>query len=338
MGRGKAKIKFNVADMILQGSQAHSYIPELVRSPMFPVAAAMFNRAANTVRIGDVKLENNEVTAITLSTLIGLPIARVTKFAENYHVYISTSPLFYDLGRRLSTTNPAYAKNKLKSGSEHEVAEMFTSALNTSTTELSSMFYRMVDNLIDLKAGSSLHGSPVISSMSDELVTFIARVIQNEASLSDMPMGMRSEFDNKFNEYSKKRGKFTDALGITKEFAEGDKMVLIENATCKDACIFGTVKSRAMLNAIDTYANHGRLPSARLYDYAEVGTPLKWYPSYDAIPEEFRRQLDFAKVVLRNHDTPSNVDNSYTSDNYWLSIGAYKFSSNNGMVVNVFTM
>jgi hypothetical protein len=342
------KIKFNVHDVFMEGQNTAANRTMFVSSPLFPVFASLYNRSEGQIKVGLLSVVKTVdgyefVKDVPIVTQLGLPIAVLENQNSDYND-LSFSVLHNPLGdynfrsARVRTTNPKYLQNRLSRNSTHDAANAFDARLHRTKNLMNETVKNMIDRSIDKKFGSSLSGAPSFDSRkmaSDSLITFLARHFMGETHTTEMSPVQRHEFTNMFSKFTEAREKFKNALKDTADMVSTEKWLYLTNVN--GGVILGAIRPEPMSVALDKYMSDGELPSETQFAYMQESVPLKWYPSYDHIPEEHRVELEFSMVMLKAHTNSAEMLPSNQGEHFYYELGTYATCRSEGASVYVLT-
>lgn len=327
MGRSKSVKNFDYNALFLDNQTDAATRLEVARSPCLSVILAAYNLVGGNLRVGHVrKHQDGRVSKVNLVTPIGLPVALINMESPTYSFDLCYDASTGAMSSRLNTTNLRYMKSKLSAG--NELAAAVVERVNENNKFFSLSVYTMIDRLVDKAMGESVTSAPSFSSplsMDRELLTFMARYMAGEVTTLEMPNNLRAMFDSMYKEFSNKRAKFKEALISAREFVGGDKWFFMNNVN--NGVILGGIGSQPMLAAVEHYTNVGRMPSYSDYNFCDVTVPFKWYPSFQDIPEQYRRELEYSLVMLKTHRGVDEMIPNTGAREFWPEMGCYSAGS-----------
>lgn len=347
MGKQR-RITFNVKDIFLADQNSEEVRNIFLRSPLFGIVVAAYNRAKAQnldALVGKISLRDSTSTIVQRVSIVtpkGVPVATVSNLDTTYtSINFSTHSNHLELPehamRQLSSSNPKYVQSKLSVKSEHDAALSFDSALKSGYNFFNEMMRHVVDELVDHVNGGRTRYRPTISphSLTDEAVTFLVKVYAGELSMAQMRLDMRSHLDDTLKKYREQSAKFDGAIHKSTEFMDGEKWVLLENMN--SGVVVGCVSPSGMVEGLNGYKNVGSLPYISDLNYAQETIPFKWYPSFSDIPDETRRAIEFSMMMLKTH---RNSDDMLPKDcpggRFWIDMGCFSQTSwNNGVHFHV---
>lgn len=331
MGRTVKNFDFN--NLFMDNQTDAATRQEIARSPYVGVIIAAYNLVNGGLRVGRVQrvcgnvqspgpVYANRINVVNLVTPVGLPVARI-----NINSVQNTFDICYDaasggMSENLSTNNFRYMKNKLMS--RGDITQRFIDRVNANNGFFSACVYTMIDTLVDKAMGEATSSSPKFSSpmsMDRDLLTFMARHMAGEVTMLEMPNNLRAMFDTMYTEFSNKRVKFKEALQSACEFMDGDKWFFMNNVN--DGVILGAIGKQPMLAALENYMNHGSLPQSCEFNFCDTIVPFKWYPSFQDIPDQYRRELEYSLVMLKAHRGSDEFIPEAGVRQFWQEMGCY---------------
>lgn len=324
-------IKFNVHDIFMEGQNTVENRNLFVSSPLFPSFVSLYNRAAGRVKVGLLKTRQspegeNYISEVPIVNGLGFRVASLNNSNRKYDSLSFETMLsaFSKYGNTmLTTSNPKYIQSRLSAKSNHDAAARFDHTLSAINNAINSMIRNMVDSAIDKKFGKTITAVPMFfdgTFVSKSLITFLARYFVGEVTQSELSACMRNEFNSLFNTYCDNRSKFAAALADTRDMLSTEKWVYITNVN--GGVVLGAIHSEPMCEALDRYTSEGKLPS-ELETYARESVPFKWYPSFDDIPEDYRKALTFSMVMLKAHTGSAEILPTEVGEKFYYELGAY---------------
>ncbi len=324
---GRTKIKFNIDDLFLEGQHSSTEKQAFIRSPLFSIMTTIYNTTDKTVRVGQIISNQISTSADPKDTIMsavittpeGLSVGKLRCNRGTYD-YVSTSDGMIDPAANtlISTTSANYIRSKLSKNSEHVAASWLRRCAADGIHCISNAIRSVTDSLTDRAYGRSIVARPSIE-FSSEVGTFLANVAMGNLTMMQMPADIRHEFETKYSEYTNNSKKFYAAIDAAKNFFDQGKWVLIRNINA--GVVLGAISPDGAVAGLDIYRNGTGLPHGEINNYAHFTMRPKWYPSYEAIPDEYRRELDYALMVLKVH---RNADTLFPNSerDVWTDIGA----------------
>jgi hypothetical protein len=325
---GKAKIKFNTDDLFLEGQHSLTDKQNFLRSPLFPVVATMYNTTDRKIRVGHVVSNQVSTSADPKSTIMsamittpeGFMVGKV-RYNRGTFDFATVSDGVTDPSSNIliSTASANYLRAKLSKTSDHVAASWLRRVADDAIHCVSNVIRSISDIAVDRAYGKSISGRPMIR-YDDDTTTFLSNVVMGKTTMLQMPAEMRQVFDKKYDEYTISNNKFEEAIEKVKNFFDQGKWVLINEVN--NGVILGAITPDGAISGLDIYKSLNGLPHGGAHNFAPFSLRPKWYPSYDAIPEEYRRELDYGLMMLKVH---RNADSTATDPNVhdiWMDIGA----------------
>lgn len=332
MGRGKAKIKFDVRDLLFpeQHINEQETVQALIRSPLFSVITQVYNQSEKFLRVGKItKGAGGEVIDAEMVSPLGFLVCRlavsgVIGNGGSVNLYMPYHPMSLSADTNyLSTANPRYLQSKVKPDVGHPAGTGLKTKIDRAKNLMPDTLRYMLDTMIDRVFGESISSAPVfdVTKVHDSTSTFMARYMAGEVTLAEMPQNVRTNFKEVYDKYIEKCNKFKDSIQKGKDFVDGEKWVYITNVN--GGVVLGAIHPGPMLAALDVYAAGGSLPDFDSEEYKIVETvPFKWYKSFDHIPDEYRVGLEYSLVMLKTHTGASKLlpEPSHTYK-FWQEMG-----------------
>ena len=324
---GKAKIKFNTDDLFLEGQHSFMGKQNFIRSPLFPIVATMYNTTERKIRVGHIVSNQISTSAdpkeTVMSALLTTPEGfMVGKVRCNRGVFdfLATSDGVSAPSSNvlISSTSANYLKVKLSKNSDHVAASWLRRTSTDAICCISNVIRSITDTAVDRAYGRSVSSRPMVEYDSD-ITTFLSNVVMGRATMLQMPAEMRQIFESKYRDYTLNNNKFEEAIEKAKSFFDQGKWVLIREVN--NGVILGAIIPDGAVAGLDIYKIGNSLPNGECHDFARFSVMPKWYSCYDAIPEEYRRELDYALMMLKVH---RNADSLTPNDErgIWMDIGA----------------
>lgn len=326
----KPKIKFNTDEIFLEGQHTPEQKLVFTRSPLLSIALALYAASDKTVRVGYIRRYFNEVREAKIVTPEGFHVARISHSGGEDSEF--ACQIVSDItnaswgGGTIESKNRYYVCKHLAKDSKHPVAKGFRRTLAAAPKTVASILRRVVDSTVNDFYGNDERSRRAYLSFSSETETFLAHIAMGKATMAQMPREMREEFEAKYRTYEARSARFNTAISKAKEFYDRSKWGLVNNIN--DGIILFAIDNQPVVSALDMYNNSGSLPDAD-HSLVQYVVPPKWYPNYDAIPEEYRRELDYALMVLKTHaGGTTHFDGMFPSHNdiskakIWGDIGA----------------
>lgn len=326
----KPKIKFNTDEIFLEGQHTPEQKLAFTRSPLLSIALALYAASDKTVRVGYIRRYFNEVREARIVTPEGFNVARIS--------YDGTDDLEFACqvasdntsaswgGGAIESKNRHYVCKHLAKDSKHPVAKALRRTLAAAPKTVASILRRVVDSTVNDFYGNDERSHRAHLTFSSETEAFLAHIAMGKATMAQMPREMRQEFEAKYRTYEARSARFNTAISKAKEFYDRSKWGLVRDIN--DGIILFAIDNQPVVSALDIYNNSGSLPDAD-HSLVQYVVPPKWYPNYDAIPEEYRRELDYALMVLKTHaGGTTHFDGMFPSHNdifkakIWGDIGA----------------
>jgi len=342
---GRTKQAFNVNELFLAGQCDSDTRMKLVRSPLFGIVTNMYNRARSLgreIRVGFVSTHSfvghgnsmvDVVKEVNVVTPQGVSVAMIINNSPSYNhigVGIYGSHVEDAPCRALTSSNPKYIQSKFSLKSDHDVANSFDRAVAGAYEFFDVRVRGMLDDLVDNLYGERTVRAPCVdaSRLGNDLATFLLKLYAGERTLAEMPSDIRITADAHVKMYKEQRQKFDRAIAEAKEFMDGEKWFYVDNMN--KGVILGTIKPEPCRKALDVYSEAG-LPYTGSYEYVLTEANFQWYPSFNAIPEDTRKQLEFSMVMLKTHRNSHEMLPQNTSGaKFWLEMGCYSETSWNG--------
>ena len=334
MGRGKAKIKFDVRDLLFpeQHINEQEVVQALMKSPLFSIIAQIYSQSDKFLRVGKIKKGGGD-TAIDVEMVspLGFLVCRLStsgtignggtvSFYTPHGAMYNDAPLNY-----LSTANPRYLQSKIKPGSDHPAAAALAARIHNAAEVMPVQLRFMLDTMVDKMFGESICSAPTfdVTKVQNSTSTFMARYMAGEVTLAEMSSDVRTNFAEVYGKYTAKRDKFKEVIQKGKDFVDGEKWVYIPGVN--DGVVLGAISPEPMLAALDVYAAGDSLPDLNKDRYKIVETvPFKWYRSFDHIPDEYRSGLEYSLVMLKMHRASDNMlPPPQHMSTFWQEMGCY---------------
>ena len=334
MGRGKAKVKFDVRDLLFpeQHINEQEAAQSLIKSRVFGIIAQIYSESDKFLRVGKiVKGSAGEAVNVEMVSPLGFLGCRVSETAPIGHggkvnFYLPFSPLSNEATQNhLATANPRYLQSKIRPQVDHPVSSSLLAKISNARDAIPDRLRSMLDQMIDKMFGESICSAPKfdVTKVKDSTSTFMARYMAGEVALAEMSSDVRTNFEEVYGKYLEKRGKFSEVIQKGKDFVDGEKWVYIPGVN--GGVVLGAISPEPMLAALDRYTKGDPLPDLAHGDYKMVETiPFKWYKSFENIPDEYRRGLEYSLVMLKTHQgSQKMLPEPEIIGKFWHEMGCY---------------
>lgn len=324
---GKARIKFNTDDLFLEGQHSFMEKQSFLRSPLFPIVATMYNTTDRKIRVGQIL--SNQVSTngdpkdtimyALITTPEGFVVGKIRCNRGTFDYSATSDGVSTPSSNVLiSSTSANYLRAKLSKTSDHVAASWLRRGATEAICCVSNALRSISDSAVDKAYGRSVSNRPMVSYDSST-TTFLSNVVMGKTTMLQMPADMRQIFDMKYREYEESNSKFSEAVEKTKSFFDQGKWVLIRDVN--NGVILGAITPDGAVAGLDAYLYGEGLPHGECHDFARFSLMPKWYPSYDAIPDEYRRELDYSLMMLRVHINSDTIP-THEGRSIWMDIGA----------------
>lgn len=323
---GKRKIPFNTDDMFLDGQHTPQEKQAFVSSRLFAPAVAVYNTTDKRLRVSRIT-QSGKDTHVVMTTPEGFSVCSLNYNDENGAYSFRTTTdgdrSFVGGSRDIYTTSVTYLCSKLSKSSKHPAKSSLDICLAQSPMVVDRAIRHAVDRTVDTIMGTGLVRRPHLT-LEASIATFLAEIAMGKTTMQQMSAEMRSSFEAQYADYINKSDKFDGAVDGTKSaFANGMWLFISD---INGGVIFGAVNSDGLNGGLDSYKNNDRLPGSEHHKYASYVMTPKWYPSRDAIPEEYRRELEYSLMLLKVHRKSDDLIPN-TSSEVWTEIGAAKYGN-----------
>ncbi len=348
MGSKKIKNAFVMSELFVEGQHTPQDIQKFSRSPLFPIAATIYNTVDKALRVGHIEYrasgaselnhidpDKTDMTAY-FCTPEGLTVAKaICRTGQfSFHTTLDVLSSGTSMGSPdLTTTNANYIRAKLSKSSNHPALSSLQACIRSAQTVISHKLRGITDSLVDKFFGNGVSRRPTIEFSSAE-ATYLADIVMGKATSMDIPPADWQGIEIKYQAHSHRAAKFDSAIEQAREAFDGDKWVFIPEIN--GGVMLGAIRSDGVQKALDAYRLGNYLPSheSTEHTYANFVIPLKWYPSVEALPEDYKRELDYALVMLKAHrgseanGEPNLIPvTGYGKLGNWPQIGAFKRDS-----------
>ena len=340
-------IKVNIDEMFLPNTMMDNEAlrKDAVRSPLWPIAVAIYGATEGRVRVAEFKAPNSWGAALdighnmVLSTVHGFSVANLNydprakelrSEDETAFTVQAVSSIFRESessgfgGSKLCTNTQRYAVQKMAKGS-HDVHNEICSAVLSVERTMSEHIRDIIDNAMDSTYGGSLSGRPTVSVPREFSHTLI-KAFMGDFDRSSIPCSVTDKIRSLYDTINQIDQKFDNSLTTVRSMMEGDKIIFFPNI--RGGVVVGKTNTAPISAALDIYSSGTHLPYADKFAYMpEVGfsTPLRWYKSMQDLPSDLRKELEIQLVMLKSHIGCDNLVPTYTDINgkpFWPEIGA----------------
>jgi hypothetical protein len=314
----KSKTAFNIEEMFLEGQHTPETMREFASSQLFPIAAAIYSACNKQTRIGKITKDFRRVHRANILTVNGFMVAVITYDGDEFEVCHPIRSTEDAIGACwIKSKSSGYIRNKLLKDTEHP-AYRIRETVKEADHSVSSAVRYTLDQSIDRIMGAGVSRRPEIE-LSKPVTAFLSDVVMGKASMSEMSCDMRTEFEDRYAAYTHMTAKFDEAVDRVKDMFGNGKWAYIPDIN--GGVVLGGLSSEGAVKALDLYKRGSALPWYHTHNLATFDIAPKWYPSHEAIPEEYRCEVDYALLMLKAH---RNSDALFPSvfHEIWADIGA----------------
>lgn len=324
---GQTKTDFNADEFFIDGQHTPEERRVFMQSTFFPIAVAMYNTTNKAIRVGKIGYVAEGVPAVKSALIVspeGFMVGKLKLEVSEYKFFVASDGVTEpDHNVMLSSVNPNYVRAKLSKSSKHVAVTALKYRAENTSKQVSHIVRSLVDNIVDTENTQTVSRRPS-ANMPANIVSYLADIVAGKSTLADMPLDVRTQFEDKYKVYASHVARFHAAVDAAKGMFDQDKWLLVQDIN--GGVIFGSVSPTGVLDALDIYKTSERgLPVSDHHEYAKFSVAPKWYPNYEAIPEECRRELDYSLMMLKVHAN-SNSASIFPATNmpeqYWPDIGA----------------
>lgn len=309
------KIKFNVSNIFMEGQNTVEDRNLFVTSPLFGIFTALYNRSGGKVKVGKIETDSFYpasgkilfVKRVYVVSQLGLQVCNINNTSVDYnylHLNVNHTPINSEnyVSVAMQTTNPKYLQSKLLPSSTHDAATRFDMSLKRAELFFNTLVRDTMLKSIKEKYGDLSDSShwKIRSKLSDSVVLFLAKHFMGEVSMSEMRSADRAMFDTAYGQFREIVNKFKISLKDAYDMVSTEKWLYVTNVN--GGVLLSAIRPEPMCAALDTLsADETNLPYEYEFNYIQETLPAKWYPDYQAIPEDIRQQLEFSMVMLKAH-------------------------------------
>jgi hypothetical protein len=208
----------------------------------------------------------------------------------------------------------------LSKGSNHPAFAGLLEAINLAENLFSHRLRGMVDSGVDKMFGRGLMQRPCLET-DNVIASFLADVVMGKTTMLQMPAHLRQDFDTSYSAYEASSVKFDKTIDEFKKLFESGMWAL--SIRPHGEVVLSAISTEGVNTALDAYKSGSKLPSYTDHNYATYTLNPTWYPSYEAIPEEYRRELDYRLMLLKAHrNSESLIPDS--RDAWWFDLSSAK--------------
>jgi hypothetical protein len=129
--------------------------------------------------------------------------------------------------------------------------------------------------------------------------TALVKAYMGEINKIDIPQHIVTQIETQYREYVNKKEKAKDCVSNLRQMLNNDKWVMLSDMD--GAVIVGAISKRNLQAALDSYELSGEIPDHNKFTYIDAIVPFKRYPSFDAIEDDIRRDIEMQLTMLKIH-------------------------------------
>lgn len=330
-------------DFFFEGMTTDAERAQIMNSDSWPLIVAVINATEGRARVGFTDMRFGQRT-VYLVNEVGFHVATIGRdIAMKYYVDIANDGHDLYRGRRIAKSKrPKYIGSKLRKPKDDLIPsaeyQLLQNGLKNSDNTVNSLLRSILVDTLHTMYRS--HESPY-ASLNSDAATILLRLYKGDLKLSDIPSTYLNTFDASFIKYMERRNNFEKSFKSARDLFSADKWVLFYEYGIGDlskSVIVGAVSHHPTQVAIDRYVDSGSVPLENLFSYSDIIHPFKWYPSFEHIPDEIRKNIE---IQLMMYKVNSNSDQLFPKPSHSLSlwteggVACYMETNNSARVVIV---
>ncbi len=271
---------------------------DAMTSPMWPIVVAAMNACDGGLRVGTMK--QHDGSRIELVNSCGFMVARVHTERGVYYFNTYNDGTSVTNGcQRIKSKRPKYIAQQLKKPKDDdegsELYDELRESLRVADLTPNNIMCEFLNNTVRSMYGER---SAPTATVSDEMATILLRMYMKEMHPSEVDAADQIKFDNVYKKYCEKRNKLHESFTVVRDLFSKDKWVLIYDYL-NNSVIVGALSRHPAQAAVDLYIREGAFRSPNAFSYAHIVHPFQWYPNFDAIPDDIRKELEIQLMMYK---------------------------------------
>jgi hypothetical protein len=296
----------SMQDFFLEGMSNETERAQLIKSELWPLVTATINATDGKLRVGFIRMSGWQ--SVCMVNSVGFAVATITN-TDKCRMHLMYEGVDPDGGWLLMKSKHAkYMVRKLRKPKEGAVpTSEYTSLLNAIKKVENTLDSLLRSVLVNSTYSAYPNRSTPSAPLDEHLATILLRLYKGHLNPIDIPSQSINSLDHAFNRYLNSRESFETAFKSCRDLFNSDKWVLIYDyqycqnidSPVRSSVIVGAVSRQPALAAINRYMNEGQFPMNNLFTYSDITHPLKWYPSFEHIPDEIRKEIEIQLMMYK---------------------------------------
>lgn len=272
---------------------------DAMTSPMWPIVVAAMNACDGGLRVGTVKKQHGD-SSIELVNSCGFMVARVHCGRGVYYLNTYSDGISVTNGyQRIKSKRPKYIAQQLKKPKDGDEGSELYDELRDSLRVADMTPNRIMHGFLNDTVRSMYDGySAPTASMSDEMATILLRMYMKEMHPSEVDAVDQTKLDNAYKKYCANRDKLNESFSVVRDLFSKDKWVLVYDYL-NNSVMVGALSHHPAQAAVDLYIKEGSFRASNAFSYAQIVHLFQWYPSFDAIPDDIRKELEIQLMMYK---------------------------------------
>lgn len=292
-----------------------------------PVVAAI-NASKGKLRVGT--FDPTYSATVDLVNEMGFIAASVSLSGKKYSFQIHTNPISLRSGYEIcKSTRAKYISTKIRApknpnDDKSDGYIRLEDAVNRSCNAVNSFAAQALEIV---RRHINPHTTIPVINLSSECTTLLTRIFMKELHPAEVDQAQLAYIEQQYKSYLDKCKKLSDMFSGAKDFFSCDKWVVVNNyrkVNEQDTVIVGAISRHPILAALEKSLKDDSLPPTYQFTYADITVPFKWYTSFDAVPDEIRKEIEVQLVMNKlqaGRETLLPSENTHR-DTVWLEGGA----------------
>lgn len=292
-----------------------------------PVVAAI-NASKGKLRVGT--FDPTYAMTVDLVNEMGFLAASVCLSGKKYSFETHTNPISTRSGYDVcKSTRAKYISTKIRApknpnDEESDAYVRLEDAVNRSCNAVNSFAAQALEVV---RKHINPHTTIPVVNLSSECTTLLTRIFMKDLHPAEVDQSQLAYIEQQYKNYLDKCDKLSNMFTGAKDFFSQDKWVVVNNyrkVNAQDTVIVGAISRHPILAALEKSLKDDSLPHAYQFTYADITVPFKWYTSFDAVPDEIRKEIEVQLVMNKlqaGRETLLPSENTHR-DTVWLEGGA----------------
>lgn len=275
---------------------------DAMTSPMWPIVVAAMNACDGGLRVGTVKKQYSDINQLSIELVnsCGFMVARAYTDRGVYYLNTYSDGTSVTNGyQRIKSKRPKYIAQQLKKPKDgDDGSELYSDlreSLRVADLTPNKIMYEFLNDTVRSMYDS--YSAPT-ATVSDEMATILLRMYMKEMRPSEVDAVDQTKFDNAYKKYCEKRNRLHESFTVVRDLFSKDKWVLIYDYL-NNSVIVGALGHHPAQAAVDLYIREGTFRSPNAFSYAQIVHPFQWYPKFDAIPDDIRKELEIQLMMYK---------------------------------------